>query len=179
MVAELVYAYASEAYAARLESSNLSHGTKIRVYTSGMNNLFTPHKLEYWSFVWSEVRLVVAAVALFLGGVPPIILIMPSTAVIGLLKVAWILSGLASAYLLYRWMQNGQHLFGKKETRDMLAFLVMNVSGLNLGLTGLLGSNIGMIISSNTTVFMVVGVLYVISAVYLYSRWGAYGKKLF
>ena len=129
--------------------------------------------------MWSEARLLIAAVALFMGGVPPVILFAPSVAAIGLLKLAWIISGLASVYLLYRWMQNGQHVFGGKNPRDTLAFLVMNISGVNLGITGLLGTNIGMTISTSTTVFTVVAVLYLISAVYLYSRFAAHHNKVF
>ena len=63
--------------------------------------------LERNSFLWSEVRLIIAAVALFLGGLPPIYLVLPIPALFGfvriLLVLAWIVSGVASGYLLYRW----------------------------------------------------------------------------
>ncbi|MBX4192509.1 hypothetical protein KW798_03430 [Candidatus Parcubacteria bacterium] len=144
-----------------------------------MNDLFNPTKLERWSFMWSEARLLIAAVALFIGGVPPIVFIAPSLAMVGILKLAWLISGAASLYLLYRWVKNGQRVFGSKETKDSLAFLVMNISGLNLGITGLLGTNIGMSISSNQTVFVVAGALYVVCAVYLYNRFRAHHHKVF
>ena len=70
-------------------------------------------------------------------------------------------------------------LFGKKDTKDTVAFFVSVISGINLGLVGLLGRNIGMSISSNYTVFVVVAVVYVVSAGYLYKRWNESGRKLF
>jgi len=141
-----------------------------------------PDKLERYSFLWSEARLLIAALALFLGGIPPILKITPY-ALYGmassLLSLAWIISGLASGYLLYRWYTGGQTLFGEKDAKDTAAFLVSAVSGINLGFAGIFGGNIGMSISSNYFIFMVVGVLYLLSAGYLYSRWNAKGQKLF
>ena len=140
-----------------------------------------PDSLERYSFWWSEARLLVAAVALFVGGVPPIFLITPypllGIAVMGL-KIAWLISGLASVYLIYRWY-NGGKVFGGKDITDVLAFWVMVISGVNLGLTGILGQNPGMTISSGRTIFFVVGIIYVVTAAYLYRRWSAYGKKMF
>lgn len=143
-----------------------------------------PHDLEKYSFYWSEIKLLVAAVALLLGGVPPIFLVFGFApglyALIGLgLKLAWILSGAAAVYLGWRWMQAKQHLFGKKDRKDLLAFGVLVVSGINLGLTGLLGSNIGMTISHNRFVFMVVAILYLWAAWHLWNKWKSHGKHLF
>ncbi|OGC80290.1 hypothetical protein A2943_00230 [Candidatus Adlerbacteria bacterium RIFCSPLOWO2_01_FULL_51_16] len=140
-------------------------------------------KLLWWSFVWSEVRLLIAAVALFIGGVPPALSLavnIPGALPLVLLglKLCWIISGLSAAYLLYRWAEH-RTLFGKKDTWDSAAFAVMVVSGLNLGFVGLLGQNIGMSISSNYIVFVVVAGLYVVSAIYLHQRWSAHGQKLF
>jgi uncharacterized membrane protein YuzA (DUF378 family) len=81
--------------------------------------------------------------------------------------------------MLYRWNLSGQRLFGGKEQYDMYAFFVSVVSGINLGLVGLLGQNIGMSISSNKTVFMVAGLLYLASAWHLHKRWNASGKRIF
>ncbi len=143
-----------------------------------------PDSLEKYSFFWSEVRLVIAAIALFLGGIPPVLKILSSSSglyslVGSLLTLAWIISGVASAYLLYRWYIGGRMLFGGKDKKDMAAFLVASVSGLNLGLAGLLGSNIGMSISSSTFIFVLVGLLYLASAFYLWRRWNASGKRIF
>jgi hypothetical protein len=142
----------------------------------------SPQKLESYSFIWSGVRLVVAAVALFLGGIPPVFMIVPwglfrATAFV--LQLCWILSGVASGYLLYMWNQSGQKVFGGKRKHDVWAFLVMVVSGFNLGIAGLFGQNIGMSITRSRIVFVIVGVVYIVSALHLYNRYIAHGKKLF
>jgi len=143
----------------------------------------TPEKLERYSFLWSEARLVIAAVALFLGGIPPVIAFNPIPALYGLvsslLTLAWIISGVVSCYLFYRWNENGKMLFGAKEGLDTATFFVNIVSGFNLGLAGLIGRNIGMSISSNYLVFVAVGLLYLASFAHLYRRWHARGQKVF
>ncbi|RJQ36531.1 hypothetical protein C4552_03360 [Candidatus Parcubacteria bacterium] len=142
-----------------------------------------PRRLEYYSFVWSEARLVIAAVALLIGGRPVLSAILPHpafSALVGaVLTITWILSGVASGYLLYRWVQAGQEVFGGKDIRDTAAFLIAAVSGINLGLVGLIGTNIGMTILSNYPVFVIVALLYIAAALYLFQRWSASGKKLF
>jgi len=138
--------------------------------------------LDKYSFLWSEARLVIAAVALFLGGVPPLTLITPPL-LYGLggliLTLSWIISGVASAYLLYRWTKSNKTLFGKKETMDTVAFFVSVVSGFNLGLTGITRSNPGMHISRNRFIFFIVAVIYLVSAYQLYRRWKTSGEKIF
>ena len=146
-------------------------------------NYRDPRELETYAFLWSEVKLLVAAVALLIGGYPPIFLLLPISATYGFvslgLKLAWIISGVAAAYLAYRWYTGGQKLFGGNDTKDKAAFAVLVVSGINLGLTGILGQNIGMSISSNYAVFVVVALAYLGSAVYLFQRWSSHGKKIF
>jgi len=147
-----------------------------------INEHTQPDKLERYSFLWSEARLLIAAVALFIGGIPPIFKITPMglfSMVGSLLTLAWIISGVAAVYLLYRWNAGGRMVFGGKEMLNTVAFLVMAVSGLNLGIAGLLNTNIGMTISSNQAVFYVVGLLYLLSAAQLYRGWNASGQKLF
>ena len=143
----------------------------------------TPANLDKYSFLWSEARLIIAAVALFIGGVPPVIYFNPFSGLYGpvssLLHLAWIISGLASVYMLYRWNSIGKTLFGKKEKNDMYAFFVSVISGINLGLTGILGNNIGMSIASSRFVFAIVGLLYLASAGYLWKRWKAHSQKIF
>jgi hypothetical protein len=136
-----------------------------------------PDKLEEYSFLWSEARLLIAAIALLIGGRPPLLLVLPT--LYGVLTLAWLMSGVASGYLLYRWNAGGQKLFGGKAPLDTAAFFVSVVSGINLGLAGLIGRNIGISISSNYFVFIVVALLYLASAYHLYTRWNASGKKLF
>ena len=133
-----------------------------------------------YSFYWSEARLVIAAIALFLGGVPPVFMVLGYSPMVTLaLKLSWLISGLAVLYLLAMWLKHKQHLFGKKDNTDTGAFAVLVISGLNLGLTGLLGNNIGMSLSSNKLVFLIVGVLYLWAAYYLWNRYQKHGKHLF
>lgn len=134
-----------------------------------------PQELTKYSFYWSEVRLLVAAVALLLGGIPPILMVMPSIPLVGtLLTLSWILSGVAAAYLAYRWYTNDFRVFGGKAKLDLAAFGVMVVSGLNLGVVGIAGTNIGMSISSNYTVFILAALVYLASAFHLYRRHAAH-----
>jgi integral membrane sensor domain MASE1 len=147
-----------------------------------INHHTHPKRLERYAFMWSEVRLVIAAVALLIGGVPPIYLIAPpalfSIARTGLLA-CWIISGIASLYLLYRWWAGGQKLFGKKNPKDSIAFLLMVLTGINLGLAGVLSKNIGMTILSGRVVFFITAAVYLFVAYHLYNRWKASGEKLF
>lgn len=96
-----------------------------------------------------------------------------------LLTIMWIMSGAAAVYLLYRWYKNKYMIFGGAGIYDKVAFLVSTVSGINLGIVGVIGTNIGMSISSNRTVFLVVALIYIISAAYLLQRWTTSGKKVF
>ena len=145
-----------------------------------MKQLTSARALERMSFMWSEARLLIAALALFLGGVPPIIEFAGWLPGVGLgLTLAWVISGLASLYLAYRWFSAGEKIFGTGNSRDLLAFTVLVVSGINLGLAGVLGRNIGMSISSSYIVFIVVGLLYLWSAYYLWKRWKKHNERLF
>ncbi len=150
----------------------------INYYSIAKN--MSKHNLDKYSFLWSELRLVVAALALFLGGIPPALKVFGySSAVLSLLKFSWIISGVASAYLIYRWKQNNKNLFGVKVQKDFNIFLVSIISGLNLGVAGLLGTNIGMNISSAYLIYVIVGLIYLYSAFYLWSRFKTHGARLF
>ena len=142
-----------------------------------------PRELERMSFLWSEARLVIAAAALFLGGIPPILIILPVPAMLGqvgmLLTLSWLISGVASGYLLYRWFTGDKKLFGGSNMKDIAAFLVCAVSGINLGLAGITGSNLGMSFTMNYVIFLAVAALYLVSAGYLFMRWNKFGQKLF
>ncbi|MEK7628734.1 MAG: hypothetical protein AAB421_04965 [Patescibacteria group bacterium] len=143
----------------------------------------TPDKLEYYAFLWSEARLALGAVALLAGGIPVVRLVIPFGFLSGItgliLTVAWIISGVASAYLGYRWYIGGRKIFGAEEMKDTIAFLVSTVSGLNLGITGLSAKNIGMTIFSAQLIYSLTAILYITTALYLYWRWNSAGKKLF
>ena len=143
----------------------------------------TPEKLEKYSFLWSEARLVVTSIALFMGGVSPLLFFLRMPIFYGLigslLTFSWIISGISAGYLLYRWDRGGRKLFGKKKQQDTISFFVMVVTGLNMGLAGLFGINIGIFISSNRIVFALTGILYLVTAFYLYKRWNESGKRIF
>ena len=141
-----------------------------------INDYTKPKELMAYSFYWSEARLVIGALALLLGGVPSVFYFLGSLPtfygiISALLKLAWIISGIASVYLVYQWNAHGHMLFGKKDTIDSVAFWISIVSGINLGLTGLLGTNIGMSISANYVVFVVVALGYLWSAYQLFTRY--------
>lgn len=124
--------------------------------------------------------MIIAAAALLMGGVPPLFLILPASAFSALiLKVCWLISGAAAIYLAYRWHMAKHTLFGRKNSTDITAFLVMIVSGINLGWTGVSGSNFGMSIWSGRFIFLVVGILYLWAAYYLWNRYNKSGKRLF
>jgi uncharacterized membrane protein YuzA (DUF378 family) len=139
--------------------------------------------MERDSFLWSEVRSVLAAVALFLGGVPVVYVLFPIPPLFSLIRtlllLAWIISGIASVYLLYRWYNGGMKVFGGKSAKDTTAFLIGTVSGINLGVAGLFGINVGMSILSGRLVFVIVGLAYLWSSWHLYERWKANGRQLF
>lgn len=145
---------------------------EIKVHTS-------PSNLERYSFLWTEVRLVVAAVSLIIGGYPVALRVIPIPITGSLLVICWIISGVASAYLGYRWITGGQKVFGGSHTKDTIAFGVAVVSGINLGIVGLLGQNIGMSIFPNKMIFMLTGLVYLASAYWLYTKWKSHGEKVF
>ncbi len=142
-----------------------------------------PDRLEKYSFMWSEARLLIAAVALCIGGVPVLRAILPIPALYGLvglvLTLAWLISGAASLYLLYRWHQNKWMVFGGKMQLDMIAFGINVVTGINLGLAGLLGRNIGMSLFPVYIIFVLAGVAYLATAYHLWKQWKAHGMKVF
>jgi len=139
-----------------------------------------PHELEKWSFYWSEGRLLIAAVALLLNGTPPVYLLLPASAVtMLLLKLSWLISGIASLYIAYRWYTAKHDLFGRKEAIDSVALFIMVVTGLNLGFAGLTQSNIGMSITSNYVIYFLAAALYLWTALYLWKRWNKAGRRLF
>lgn len=148
-----------------------------------LNQHTKPDQLERYSFLWSQTRLIIAAIALFLGGVPPVLKFNPIPGLYGivssLLTLAWIISGVAAAYLLYRWYSNNQMIFKGRVQSDTIAFFVSVISGFNLGITGLSGNNIGMSISSNYILFVITGVIYLAAAWHLQQRWNASGQKIF
>ncbi|MBS3902948.1 MAG: hypothetical protein KGZ30_01065 [Anaplasmataceae bacterium] len=142
-----------------------------------------PELLDTYTFLWSEARLVIASIALLSGGVPVLMLIFKVSFFFGavrmILALTWIISGIASLYLLYRWYQKKWRLFGRKELIDQIAFLVSCISGINLGLTGLTGNNLGLSLTSSYGLLILTAFLYLWSAFHLAQRWRSSGKRIF
>lgn len=147
-----------------------------------INEHTSPDKLERYAFLWSEARLMVASLSLISGGVPVVFKIFKIGfygLIVSILNLVYIISGLASAYLLYVWYKGGKKLFGTNDTKDLITFMVMNISGINLGLMPILSKNFGMSVFSGQIIFIVTGLLYIFSAYHLYTRWKANGEKVF
>lgn len=145
-------------------------------------NHTSPEKLTRYSFFWSEARLVIAAVSLIFGATPIVYTIAPFSFIIQLIMLAWIISGLASLYLLYRWFSDGWKVFGGKNKTDIVAFAIMVISGINLGIAGLALGNIGMKLTPPavfTVVMIITGLVYLWTAYHLWRRWSATNGALF
>ena len=136
--------------------------------------------LERYSFYVLLALLVFSAVALFLGGRPPITLITGSSSVVWqLLSLGWLLSGVSAGYLAYQWAQNKKQLFGRSDIEDTLAFVFMIAAGLNLGITGATGVNIFLDLFMGRLSYIVTGVLCIGVAGYLYKQWQKNDDALF
>lgn len=143
----------------------------------------TPEKLLLYAFYWSEARLVVAAFSLFFGAVPVVYrLTGMSSSVYSLLALFWLISGIASAYLLYTWYTRGQKVFGGTESKDVIAFFIMVVTGINLGLTAF-GNNFGMSLvwgmPISYLIYKATAVVYLIVAYHMWTRFKESGERLF
>lgn len=127
--------------------------------------------------------MVLAAIALFLGGVPVLRVVIPISFLAGLvgtiLTLSWLISGVVSVYWLYRWNKGKKLLFGRRKRLDTVVFFIAVISGLNLGFAGLSGNNLGMIMSSSTSTFVIVGLLYLASAAYLLKQYRRHNEKIF
>jgi hypothetical protein len=144
----------------------------------------TPERLERYAFFWSLARLVIAAFSLFFGAMPIVYTLagFGGSAVFSLLPLFWLISGAASLYLLYRWYMAGMMVFGGKDTKDMVIFLIMAVSGVNLGYAAI-GGNVGMSLvwgmPIGALIFKVTAVVYLIVAYMMMKRWKESGETLF
>lgn len=143
------------------------------------HKLLEPSSLERYSFLWSQARQVIAAVALLVGGVPVVFYFSFLMFLAPFLTLMWIVTGATSGYLLWRWHKGGQRVFGGTDMKDKVAFLISGITGINLGLAGLLSTNIGMSIASGRGIFLVTGILYLWTAWYLQKRWKENGQRLF
>lgn len=137
-----------------------------------------PDSLERYAFWWLMALLVFSAAAMFMDARPALTLIVGYSAW-SLLKLAWIVSGAAAVYLVYRWNQTGKKVFGGDDSKDKLAFWFMILTGLNVGLTGVTGNNIYLSIFYGSLVYVATGVACLAAAYHMHTRWKANGEKLF
>lgn len=143
----------------------------------------TPARLERYAFLWSLLRMVIASVSLFFGAMPIAYKILGYSSAVSLLPLFWLISGAAAVYLSYLWFSKAdQKVFGGSDTKDKVAFLIMAVTGINLGFAAI-GSNIGMNLvwdmPISNILFKATAVVYLFVAFYLWKRWKENDEQLF
>ena len=145
-----------------------------------MAELMQPHNLEKYSFYWLIASLALTVISLLMGGSPIAMTVFGYGALVSLLlKISWILSGAAGGYLLYRWYTAERTLFGEKRNQDLAAFMVATITGVNIGIYGIIQQNILMMMFM-ASIFNTIGaVLYVVVVIYLWRRWQESGGNLF
>ena len=101
----------------------------------------TPAMLQRYAFLWMMACLALTALSLFFGATPIAFMILGSSAY-SLLNLSWLISGIASAYLGYIWFKGDKTVFGTSDQKTKILFLIMVVTGLNIGLVAFLNQNI-------------------------------------
>lgn len=138
-----------------------------------------PGNLERCAFYWLWGLLLVSALALLVGVNQPHPkffrpLYWPMQ------ELAWLLSGIAAVYLVYRWQQADRQLFpdGKIHfvNKDKLAFWLMILTGLNVGLTSVIGHNIFLSLFWDRLIHGVVMIACLAAAYHLHLRYHAVGS---
>lgn len=138
-------------------------------------------QLERYAFLWSLARLVIAALSLFFGAMP----FMYRLGLSGLgsfLELFWLVSGVAALYLGYLWYTRGMKVFGESDTKTKVLFLILVLSGLNLGWASI-GGNIGMSIVGYGAfagiIYKLTALVYLYTAYTLWKEWKANAEQLF
>lgn len=140
----------------------------------------TSSNLQRYSFFILLALLVLSAGALFLGGRPPVTLITGNSSMAwSLLNVSWIVSGAAAVYLGYQWLQHNKQIFGDNDTKDTVAFGFMILSGLNIGILGVLNINLYFQLVAGYVAFIITGAASLACAGYVFKRWQESGETLF
>ncbi len=148
-----------------------------------INEHTAPDKLERYAFLWSILLLVVTALSLFFGVMPIVYTVVGYGGIITpFLTLSWLISGIAGIYLLYLWYKAGYRVFGKTDMKDIVMFLIMAVTGVNVGL-GALGNNILMNLAYNfgsfDIIYKAVAIIYLAVAFYLFTKWKGGGQVVF
>ena len=146
----------------------------------------TPERLLRYAFLWSIARMMIGAVSLFFGVMPVLYRLMSSAANTPL-TLAYLITLAASGYLVYLWFsKHDKRVFGDDDMKDKVAFLIMSVTGLNLGLSAIINDNIGIGLMQTVfsydlgeLLFKAVAVIYLAVAYYLWKRWKENGEELF
>lgn len=140
-----------------------------------------PGLLERYAFLWSLARLVIAAFSLFFGAMP-IVYNLGMSGFSSLLMLFWLISGVAALYLGYLWYKGGMKVFGKDDTKTKVLFLILVLSGLNLGWASI-GGNIGMSIvgygAFSGIIYKLTALVYLYVAYILWQEWKTHGEELF
>lgn len=144
-----------------------------------MNDYLDSVRLDRLAIWWSLVRMVLVASVLLFGAVPllgQLVFLSP------FVPWLWVVSGLFSVYLGYRWFVSDMKLVSHNDLLSTLSFLLVILSGLNLGLASF-SQNFGMFLVEDVLMsdFIVkaVGVLYLLVAGYLYRQWSESGYLSF
>jgi len=101
-----------------------------------------------------------------------------SMAVWSLLDIAWIVSGIAAGYLVYEWLQHSRQVF-RGNRNATYAFWFMILTGVNVGIAGILGPNLFLNIFSSSLFHYVTGALCLFAAIYLFIAWRRSGGVIF
>ena len=146
-----------------------------------INDHTTPEKLERYAFMWSIARMVIASVSLFFGAVPIALRIFDYQ--LGFfVQLAWLISGIASIYLGYMWYKNKKSIFGANHQNDTIFFLILVITGINLGYT-ITGYNFGMSFAYSLPltwlIFKLTALGYLYVAYNLWKKWKAHDEHLF
>jgi hypothetical protein len=126
--------------------------------------------------------MVIAAISLFFGAMPIAYKIIGLQAV-SLVALAWLVSGVAAVYLGYLWHKGGQKVFGGDDKQIKILFIIMVVTGLNLGYVAIGNINLGMSFLYGMPIagiiFKATAVGYLYVAYTLWTKWKENGEALF
>lgn len=144
-----------------------------------MNDYLDSVRLDRLAIWWSLMRMVLVASILLFGYVP---LLGGLSFMAPFVPWLWMVSGLVSIYLAYRWFVSDMKLLNETDILATAAFWLMIISGLNLGLASF-GDNFGMAIVADVPmsdlILKAVGVAYLLSVGFLYRKWSQSGLLFF
>ena len=146
-----------------------------------MEEHMTPAKLERYAFFWLIGLLALSAIAMLLGARPlaHVVFGYSSNSINSLLNLSWIISGVAALFLAYQWTKHSKQVFGGNDKKDLAAFLIMLLTGFNLGIYGILGQNYILNINDSFAYLIILSALCIWSGYHLWTRWTESGERVF